>query len=293
MSCMENDFINLAVVANIMAVKYIMSDTDGCLVPEDKTRPPLEVDLSPYRPVLREIGETIRKYGLTASMCTVRSLAAGLPIREQAGINGPCGFENGNLIYIPNGESYMLAPKLFGRDGKKRVSAIQKLAETLYTNRENICERATVDPELVRPLVDRKVVLTWEWTNRDMNRTEAIWSVIKRDYLTNDVKQLIEDGKLLLSLSDIAFDLPPGITKADAARHMFQLTGFQKENTLGIGDRLHSDMPFMELTGNLGCPRNADEKLQKWVKEHDGHVSSYENGQGVLDILRYFVNQRL
>lgn len=275
-----------------MTIKYVISDTDGCLVLEDKTKPPLEVDLSPYRPVLREIGETIKNYGLTASMCTVRSLAAGLPIREQAGINGPCGFESGNLIYTPDGEPYMLAPKLFGKEGKRRVSAVQRLAESLYKNKIDICEKSCVDPEFVRPLVDRKVVLTWEWTNRDMSRTEAIWGVIERDYLTNYMKQMIQTGKMHLTLSDIAFDLSPGITKVDAVRHMYQLTGFQKENTLGIGDRLHSDKPFMELTGNVGCPRNADEKLQEWVEKLGGYVSSYENGQGVLDILRHFINLR-
>lgn len=276
-----------------MAIQYAISDTDGCLVLEDKSKPPLDVDISSYKPVLREIGKIIRNYGLTASMCTVRSLAAGLPVREYAGINGPCGFESGNLIYTPDGECYALAKKLFGEDGERRILAIQRLAEKLYINRNDICEKAGVDSELVRPLIDRKVVLTWEWLHRSMDRTRSIWSVIEHDYLSDEVKELLGENKLTLSLADIAFDLSPGITKADAARHMLELTGFSKERTLGIGDRIHSDMPFMDLTGHVGCPKNADKQLQDYVTGRGGYVSDYENGNGVLDTLNYFLNPRV
>ncbi len=92
------------------------------------------------------------------------------------------------------------------------------------------------------------------------------------------------------SRSPLEVDLSPGITKVDAVRHMFQLTGFSQEATLGIGDRMHSDGPFMELTDHVGCPANADKELQDVVRGRDGYVSPHENGQGVLDILRYFVN---
>ena len=76
---------------------------------------------------------------------------------------------------------------------------------------------------------------------------------------------------------------PAGIDKGAGARWLSAETGIPLAAMGGIGDS-PNDLPFLRLAGRSAAPSNAADQVRAAVD----YVSPYENGEGVLDILRHW-----
>jgi len=76
---------------------------------------------------------------------------------------------------------------------------------------------------------------------------------------------------------------PAGIDKGTGVRWLSKETGIPLADMGGIGDSA-SDIPFMRLVGHSAAPANAAAEVKAFVE----YVAPYRNGDGVVDILRYW-----
>jgi len=80
--------------------------------------------------------------------------------------------------------------------------------------------------------------------------------------------------------------IPEGVDKAAGVRWLSRETGIPLDRIGGIGDSA-SDLKFLSILGRSAAPANAADE----VKARVDYVSPYEDGDGVVDILRRWVEQ--
>jgi hydroxymethylpyrimidine pyrophosphatase-like HAD family hydrolase len=76
---------------------------------------------------------------------------------------------------------------------------------------------------------------------------------------------------------------PAGIDKGVGVGWLAKETGIPLAHMGGIGDS-NSDLRFLRLVGQSAAPANATTDVKAAV----GYVSPYENGDGVVDVLRHW-----
>lgn len=79
---------------------------------------------------------------------------------------------------------------------------------------------------------------------------------------------------------------PKGVDKEAGVRWLLRETGIPLDQMGGIGDSA-SDLEFLSILGRSAAPANAADE----VKARVDYVSPYEDGDGVVDILRHWVEQ--
>ena len=272
-------------------IKIVIADVDGCMVREDKTKPPVLEDLDGAVDQLMEIGSLVVGRKIIFSICTNRSLASGLRIVELAGVNGYSGFEGGNVIYDPHtGESYLLVRKDPTLQHLEPV--LEKLQEWYRIIQDKILVNDLgIKVENLRRLSDRKALLTFEILpfSAPPVSGQQLWDLIRTRFLTQEISELIEEGKVNIVPSASALDIGLKIDKSYATRHILSLYGFSSEDALGIGDSYHSDLALLAQTRYKGVPFNAGDRLKESVVQSDGYVSPFPIGEGVSDILKHFL----
>jgi HAD superfamily hydrolase (TIGR01484 family) len=82
--------------------------------------------------------------------------------------------------------------------------------------------------------------------------------------------------------------IPRGIDKGAGVRWLSRETGIPLNQIGGIGDSA-SDLKFLSILGRSAAPANAADEVKVAVD----YISSYEDGDGVVDILRRWVEQSL
>jgi len=75
--------------------------------------------------------------------------------------------------------------------------------------------------------------------------------------------------------------IPKGVDKGAGVRWLSRETGIPLDQMGGIGDST-SDLTFLSIVGRSAAPANAADEVKAAVD----YVSSYEDGDGVVDILR-------
>ncbi|MBS3152118.1 HAD family phosphatase [Candidatus Woesearchaeota archaeon] len=276
-----------------MPVKIIISDVDGCLVKEDKTKPPLLEDLDPHIKDLQAIRDFLLNHpDVIFSICTTRSFSSGIRIAEIAGINGFSAFENGNVIYNPlTGESYLLIQK------EKSLAYLQpildKLRQWYGTIDENVlADDLGISQDNLRRLSDRKTLLTFEILPFDSPPVSGhdLWRAIEKRFLTSEISDILASGNVKVVPSASALDISLKVDKGYATRHILGLYDLSKENALGIGDSYHSDTALLAETNYQGVPSNANQKLKEAVHDtSNGFIADKPYGRGILDILHRFL----
>jgi hydroxymethylpyrimidine pyrophosphatase-like HAD family hydrolase len=78
--------------------------------------------------------------------------------------------------------------------------------------------------------------------------------------------------------------VPRGVDKGAGLRWLSRETGISLDQMGGIGDSA-SDLTFLGIVGRSAGPANAADEVKAAVD----YVSPYENGDGVVDILRRWV----
>jgi len=112
-----------------------------------------------------------------------------------------------------------------------------------------------------------------------------------RKAVEEDLKDLLNQALLTIHNSEDALDLTiPGIDKGAGILQIQDITGIPKEEMLGVGDT-DGDLPMLELVGFVGCPNNASAACKTLVtnKGNNGHISVYDYAEGVVDIIRHFL----
>lgn len=79
---------------------------------------------------------------------------------------------------------------------------------------------------------------------------------------------------------------PKGVDKGAGVRWLSRETGIPLDQMGGIGDSV-SDLTFLSIVGRSAAPANAADEVKRAVD----YVSPYEDGDGVVDILRRSVEQ--
>ena len=80
--------------------------------------------------------------------------------------------------------------------------------------------------------------------------------------------------------------VPKGVDKGAGVRWLSRETGIPLDQIGGIGDSA-SDLTFLSIIGCSAAPANAADEVKAAVD----YVSPYEDGDGVVDILRRWVEQ--
>ncbi len=289
--------INLLKSFHFMTIEMIVSDADGCIVIEDKTKPPLLVSNEPNLPYLDKIKEFLAEHpALHFSVCTNRSLATGLPIITLAGISDICAFEGGNIIYNPKtGEAKLLVSLEKGLEKcRESLTELQKWRRGV--SETELIKKLEINSENIREVSDRRAMFTFEllpYENAPITG-QQLWKVIEKDYLTREMKKLIDEGSIKVNLSRAAVDISVNITKSDSTRYILNHYEIRKEKVLGIGDSFHSDMKIMNECGFYACPENSSPELREFIirQKEKGYISDKKIGEGVWDILNHFAEQK-
>ena len=280
---------------DVMGVEWIISDVDGCLVHEEKSVPALEQELTYAREQLREIAKLLKQYPLvSSSVCTVRSLAATQPIIEAVQCSTLCVLEGGNVIYNPKtSEAYLLVKAEEKYHGlRESLGTLQEWAHEI--NDAEITNALHVPMHVLRRVSDRKTVVTFEILpyHAPPLSGQDLYDVLRESFLPDRIKREIAEKKIRVNASRGALDISVAITKRDGVEHIAQQHGISPEAILGIGDRFHSDKVFLDYCGYAGVPKNADEELKEHLKRRaSAYVSTQEETRGVLDIIRYAMQQ--
>lgn len=81
---------------------------------------------------------------------------------------------------------------------------------------------------------------------------------------------------------------PAGVNKGTAVEALAKEKGLDLKQCIGIGS-LKSDIFFLEKTGLVGCPQNADSACREFVKGKNGKVSQYSFAEGAADVIKWFL----
>lgn len=110
------------------------------------------------------------------------------------------------------------------------------------------------------------------------------------DFYQEVLKEIGSFGEWLSMFhSKTAVDITPrGIDKGSAIRVLEQMTPFNREQMLSIGDTA-GDLPMMRLTRFVACPDNAVSSVKELVREKGGYISSYPETKGIVDILEKLI----
>lgn len=102
-------------------------------------------------------------------------------------------------------------------------------------------------------------------------------------------KRLSQFEKVVeLTHSTTAVDITPkGANKGSGLKFATERSVVGIENVLYIGDT-RGDFPAFEVAGYMACPSNATEECKKLVRSKDGYISSFENVNGLINIISHF-----
>jgi hypothetical protein len=170
-------------------------------------------------------------------------------------------YENGCGLYFPDRYRFVEHPSI----GASVREALAAARTTLY--------RRVVAPGLGHFQPGKEVSLTLyplPGTSVDSLRQAAV------DALSGHAALFTIQASV--SCVDVT---PAGIDKGTGVRWLSAETGIPLAHMGGIGDS-NSDLRFLRLVGRSAAPANAAAE----VKASVGYVSSYEDGDGVVDILR-------
>jgi hydroxymethylpyrimidine pyrophosphatase-like HAD family hydrolase len=242
------------------AVRLAVVDVDGCLTPGEASDWNWEA--------LRAIHTFNRRARQgdpvpAVTLCTGRPAPYVEVLMQAIGAYLPGIYENGCGLYFPDGYCFLEHPSI---DAPVRGVLIAAKA---------ILYRTVVAPGVGYFQPGKEASLTLyplPGTSVDHLREVVADALSGHDAM----------DKLTIQASVSCVDLTPaGIDKGAGARWLSQETGIRLAHMGGIGDST-SDLKFLCLVGQPAAPANATVE----VKASVGYVSPYEDGDGVVDILR-------
>jgi HAD superfamily hydrolase (TIGR01484 family) len=241
-------------------VRLVALDVDGCLAPGEAAAWDWEV--------LRAIQEQNRRARrgeavAAVTLCTGRQEPYVEVLMQAIGAFLPGIYENGCGLYFPGSYRFAEHPAITG-------SMREALAEV-----KTVLQRQVLAPGLGYLQPGKEVSLSLY----PLPGT----SVVALQQAVGAALASYQDLLTIESSVTCVDVIPKGLDKGAGVRWLSHETGIPLGDMGGVGDSL-GDLAFLRLVGRSAAPANAVAE----VRESVGYVSAYEDGQGVMDILRHW-----
>jgi HAD superfamily hydrolase (TIGR01484 family) len=238
-------------------------DVDGCLTPGEGQ--PWNFEALKYIAQLNRAAQEDAAQ-LAVTLCTGRQEPYVEVLMQAIDAHLPGIYENGGGLYFPREYRFIENPLITS------------------TMRETLADIKTI---LRREIV--KTGLGYFQPGKEVSLTLYPLERVSVRELYLAVAQALDafDAEYTVQASVSCVDCTPaGVDKGDGVRWLSRETGIPLGQMGGIGDSA-SDLKFLNIVGRSAAPANAADEVKAVVD----YVSPYEDGDGVVDILRRWLGR--
>lgn len=244
-------------------LRLVVIDIDGCLTPGEAQ--PWNFDALEY---IAQLNRRAQKdpTKLAVTLCTGRQEPYVEVMMQAIDAHLPGIYENGGGLYFPRDYRFVENPLI-------TAAMREALADIKAILRRDIVE---VGLGYFQP--GKEVSLTFYPV--DKVSVHKLYLATAKALETCNVEYIAQES---VSCVDI---VPRGIDKVAGVRWLSRETGIPLNQMGGIGDSA-SDLKFLSVLGRSAAPANAADEVKATVD----YVSPYEDGDGVVDILRRWADR--
>jgi hypothetical protein len=242
-------------------IKLIVCDIEGCLAPGKGK--PLNLDaLAKIRNYNYQSKKQEQVPPIT--LCTGRSLPYVEAMMQAIDGYIPAISENGAGLYDHIKDDYLLNPQITQETKKQMIVAKNIINEHIISNYRAKFEWGKDFVISVNPPSDISI--------------EEFFKIVHDNLKMHNID-------LNVTHSASAVDITPkGIDKFSGLQLLLEKLQLVPEDVAGIGDT-RGDFPVLKNVGFSAAPKNATDEVKQIVN----YVSDYENGNGVVDIIKHCI----
>jgi len=243
-----------------MALRWIITDIDGCISPEES----IPWDLGSFGRFARICRRANAGEGSVApiTLCTGRPQPYAEVLAKILGIHAPIICENGAVLYTLG-------------DNRSRFGP-------------GVTEEKILGIRAVRDFIDTALLPAYPGLIYQFGKEAQISVYTEHPEIFPELEAAIEDfvadadhPPLVITPSHYYLNISmTGVDKGSTLQALFGELGVTREQVAGIGDT-EGDLPLRNATGFFACPSNAKPAL----KEASDYVSPFPDIAGLLDIL--------
>lgn len=239
-------------------MRLVVIDVDGCLTPGEGR--PWNFEALKY---IAQLNRTAQEdpTGLAVTLCTGRQEPYVEVLMQAIDAHLPGIYENGGGLYFPREYRFVENP-LITAEMRKALAGIKAALQ-----------REIVEAGLGYFQPGKEVSLTLY--PLDQVGVHQLYLATSKVLETHSAGYVAQES---VSCVDV---IPEGVDKGGGVRWLSRETGIPLSQIGGIGDSA-SDLKFLSIVGHSAAPANAAAE----VKARVDYVSSHEDGDGVVDILR-------
>lgn len=242
-------------------IKLIVCDIEGCLTPGKGK--PLNLDaLAAIRQYNRESKK--QKQVPPITLCTGRSLPYVEAMMQAIEGYIPAICENGAGLYDPVDGDYQLHPLITPQTKKQMTGAKSIIYEDIINNFKAKIEWGKDFVISINPPPTMVI--------------EAFFEIVQDTLKRHDIDMYITHSASAIDIT------PKGINKFSGLQLLLDKLEISLEEVTVIGDT-KGDFPVLKNIGVSAAPNNATDEVKKIVD----YVSDYENGNGVVDIIKHCI----
>jgi HAD superfamily hydrolase (TIGR01484 family) len=242
-------------------IKLIVCDIEGCLTPGKGKLLNLDA-LAAVRQYNRESKK--QKYIPPITLCTGRSLPYVEAMMQAIEGYIPAISENGAGLYYPAEDDYRLHPLITPQTKKQMAEAKNVIHEEIINTFKAKFEWGKDFIISINPPPDISIEIFFK----------IVQDTLRRHAIDLDITH-----------SASAIDITPrGIDKFSGLQLLLGQLELAPEDVAGIGDT-PGDFPVLKNVGFSAAPNNATNEVKQIVN----YVSDYEDGDGVVDIIKHCI----
>jgi HAD superfamily hydrolase (TIGR01484 family) len=242
-------------------VKWIISDIDGCLSPEES----VAWDMAKFLELARLVQDANdgRSSLAPLTFCTGRPQPYVEVLMKILDVRAPAICENGAVFYTLHNNTASYAPGVT----RQKIAGLRA----------------------VRRFVEEEILPAFPQTVIQFGKEAQLSIFSEEPECFEEIKPRVEafaaaNGGPELCITPSHFYLNislDGVDKGEALRLLARQLGASHDELAGIGDT-EGDLPLRETVGFFACPANAKDS----IKAVADYVSPYPLVEGVLDILK-------
>ncbi len=242
-------------------LRLVVIDVDGCLTPGEGR--PWNFEALKY---IAQLNRRARKDAaqLAVTLCTGRQEPYVEVLMQAIDAHLPGIYENGGGLYFPREYRFVENPLI--------TAAMREALGDIKTT----LRREIVKTGLGYFQPGKEVSLTLY--PLDQVSVHELYLATVRALDAFDAEYIVQAS---VSCVDVT---PKGVDKGGGVRWLSRETGIPLDQMGGVGDSA-SDLTFLRIVGRSAAPANAADEVKAAVD----YVSPYEDGDGVVDILRRWV----
>jgi hypothetical protein len=242
-------------------IKLIVCDIEGCLTPGKGKALNLDA-LTAVRQYNRESKN--QKHVPPITLCTGRSLPYVEAMMQAIEGYIPAISENGAGLYYPAEDDYRLHPLITQQTKKQMAEAKNVIQEEIINNFKARFEWGKDFVISINPPPDILIEIFFK----------IVQDTMKKHHID-----------LNITHSASAIDITPkGIDKFSGLQFLLGKLEISPKDVAGIGDT-KGDFPVLKNVGFSAAPNNATNEVKQIVN----YVSDYDNGDGVVDIIKHCI----